>query len=50
MTTLSVPLLLLVVALVAFIFAVIDWPAGRGTQLIALGLALMVLAQLIGVR
>jgi hypothetical protein len=41
-------MLLLVMAFVAFIVGLADWPPVTATRCIALGLALLTLAQLIG--
>lgn len=41
-------LLLLVMAFVVFIIAMIDWPPVTSSRCIALGLALLTLAQLVG--
>jgi hypothetical protein len=43
-------MLLLVMAFVAFIAALADWPPLTSSRMIALGLALATLAQLIGAR
>lgn len=43
-------LVLLIMAFVAFIVAVADWPPLNATRMIALGLALLTLAELIGLR
>lgn len=42
--------LLLVMAFVVFIIGLLDWPPASTTRCIALGLALITLAQLIGGR
>lgn len=44
----NVQMLLLVMAFVAFIVGLADWPPVTTTRCIALGLALVTLAQLIG--
>lgn len=38
---------LLVIAFVAFLIALIDWPQGTSARCVALGLALLTLAQLV---
>lgn len=43
-------ILLLVMAFVAFIVALADWPPLTSNRMIALGLALLTLAELIGAR
>ena len=43
-------LLLLVMAFVCFIIALVDWPPVTSARMIALGLALLTLAELIGAR
>ena len=44
----NVSMLLLVIAFVAFIIALADWPPLTSSRMIALGLAMLTLAQLIG--
>jgi len=46
----NVQMILLVIALVAFLIGLLDHPTVSTTRCIALGLALVVLAQLIGGR
>lgn len=46
----NISMLLLVMAFVAFIVGLADWAPVTSTRCICLGLALLVLAQLVGVR
>lgn len=46
----NIQMILLVMAFVAFIFGLADWAPMTSTRCICLGLALVVLAQLVGVR
>lgn len=42
--------ILLILALVCFLLATVDWPTGSSGRLVAGGLFLLTLAQLVGVR
>lgn len=43
-------MILLILALVCFLLAAIEWPPASSSRLIALGLFLLTLAELIGAR